>query len=240
MKIKKENIDWVWVDLDDTIWDFKSNSWEALAHVYEYAGLEAAFGDVDTWRNTYQENNHRLWLLYNVGKITKEFLMVERFRKVLADAGYDNEETIKMSAELSDVYLDKLASLKTLVPGARELLDYLKSRGYKIGVISNGFYEVQHRKMESSDIIDYFDAVVLSDDIGVNKPDKRIFDYALQKSNAEAQSTLIIGDNPDTDIVGAVGAGWYAIYFNRNGEGAELNNIDAIEVYNLVEIHDIL
>lgn len=240
MELKKENIDWVWVDLDDTIWDFKSNSWEALAHVYEYAGLGVAFGDVDTWRNAYQENNHRLWLLYNAGKITKEFLMVERFRKVLVDAGYDNNEAIKMSAKLSDVYLDKLASLKTLVPGARELLDYLKSQGYKIGVISNGFYEVQYRKMKSSDIVDYFDAVVLSDDIGVNKPDKRIFDYALQKSNVEAECTLIIGDNPDTDIAGAVGAGWRAIYFNRNGECATLNDVDAIEVFNLTEICDIL
>ncbi|MBR6639345.1 MAG: YjjG family noncanonical pyrimidine nucleotidase [Muribaculaceae bacterium] len=240
MKINKEDIDWVWVDLDDTIWDFKTNSWEALALVYEYAGLEEAFGDVDTWRNTYQENNHRLWSLYNVGKITKEYLMVERFRKVLADAGYDNDEAIKMSAELSDVYLDKLASLKALVPGARELLDYLKSQGYKIGVISNGFYEVQHRKMVSSNIVDYFDAVVLSDDIGVNKPDKRIFDYALQKSNAEACRTLIVGDNPDTDIIGAMGAGWHAIYFNRNGEGASINLVNAIEVFNLEKIHDIL
>lgn len=240
MNIDKENIDWVWVDLDDTIWDFKTNSREALAHVYEYAGLNMAFGDVDTWRNVYQENNHRLWSLYNVGKITKEYLMVERFRKVLADVGYDNDEAIKMSAELSDVYLDKLASLKTLVPGARELLDYLKAQGYKIGVISNGFYEVQYRKMVSSDIVDYFDAVVLSDDIGVNKPDKRIFDYALRKSNAEAGRALIIGDNPDTDIAGAVDAGWLAIYFNRKGEGASVDLVNAIEVFNLVEIHDIL
>lgn len=240
MEINKEIIDWVWVDLDDTIWDFKANSWEALAHVYEYAGLEAAFGDVGTWRNIYQENNHRLWSLYNVGKITKEYLMVERFRKVLADVGYDNDEAIKMSAELSDVYLDKLASLKTLVPGARELLDYLKAQGYKIGVISNGFYEVQYRKMVSSDIVDYFDAVVLSDDIGVNKPDKRIFDYALQQSNAEAGRTLMVGDNPDTDIAGAVRAGWYAIYFNRNGEGASVDIDNVIEVFKLLDIQNIL
>jgi putative hydrolase of the HAD superfamily len=240
MKLDKRNIDWVWVDLDDTIWDFKANSWEALAHVYEYAHLETAFGDVDTWRTLYQGNNHRLWSLYNVGKITKEYLMVERFRKVLADAGYENELAIKMSAELSDVYLDKLASLKTLVPGARELLNYLKSQGYKIGVISNGFYEVQHRKMVSSDIVEYFDAVVLSDDIGVNKPDKRIFDHALKKSNALADRTFIIGDNPDTDIAGAVNAGWRAIYFNRNGEGVSISMDNAIEIFKLSEIQHIL
>lgn len=236
MKINKEDIDWVWVDLDDTIWDFKTNSWEALAYVYEYAKLEEAFGDVDTWRAIYQDNNHRLWLLYNAGKITKEYLMMERFRKVLVDAGYDNDIAVKMSLELSDVYLDKLASLKTLIPGARELLDWLKMQGYKIGVISNGFYEVQHRKMVSADIVNYFDAVVLSDDIGVNKPDRRIFDHALRKTQAKATRTLIIGDNPDTDIIGAIGAGWHAIYFNRNGEGPSMSNDAVIEISKLDEI----
>ncbi len=236
MKINKEDIDWVWVDLDDTIWDFKTNSWEALAYVYEYAKLEEAFGDVDTWRAIYQDNNHRLWLLYNAGKITKEYLMMERFRKVLVDAGYDNDIAVKMSLELSDVYLDKLASLKTLIPGARELLDWLKIQGYKIGVISNGFYEVQHRKMVSADIVNYFDAVVLSDDIGVNKPDRRIFDHALRKTQAKAARTLIIGDNPDTDIIGAIGAGWHAIYFNRNGEGLSMSNDAVIEISKLDEI----
>lgn len=240
MEINKENIDWVWVDLDDTIWDFKTNSWEALAHVYEYANLEKVFGNVDTWRTIYQDNNHQLWLLYNAGKITKEYLMMERFRKILVDVGYDNDLAEKMSLQLSDVYLDKLASLKTLVPGARQILDYLKCRGYSIGVISNGFYEVQHRKMVSAGIIDYFDAVVLSDDIGVNKPDRRIFDYALQKSETEACRTLIIGDNPDTDIVGAVNAGWHAIYFNRDGEGKSLDVDGVIEIINLFKIQELL
>ncbi len=220
MAFSRDTIDWVWVDLDDTIWDFKRNSWEALGYVYHTAGLERAFADVDTWRNTYQENNHHLWSLYNVGKITKEFLMVERFRKVLADAGYSEEEALRMSGKLSDMYLDRLASLKALVPGARQLLDHLKERGYKIGVISNGFYEVQHRKMVSGGIEQYFDAVVLSDDIGVNKPDRRIFNHALAKAGgADAARTIIIGDNPDTDIVGSLNAGWRAIYFNRDGQG---------------------
>jgi putative hydrolase of the HAD superfamily len=206
MKLDKRNIDWVWVDLDDTIWDFKANSWEALAHVYEYAHLETAFGDVDTWRNLYQENNHRLWSLYNVGKITKEYLMVERFRKVLADAGYENEVAIKMSAELSDVYLDKLASLKTLVPGARELLNYLKSQGYKIGVISNGFYEVQHRKMVSSDIVEYFDAVVGGDMVELGKPNPHIFWKAADLLGVSYGDCLVVGDTP-ADVKAGTAAG---------------------------------
>ena len=88
--------------------------------------------------------------------------------------------------------------------------------------------------------VEYFDAVVLSDDIGVNKPDKRIFDHALKKSNALADCTLIIGDNPDTDIAGAVNAGWHAIYFNRNGEGKPISMDNAIEIFKLSEIQHIL
>jgi putative hydrolase of the HAD superfamily len=94
--------------------------------------------------------------------------------------------------------------------------------------------------MVSSDIVEYFDAVVLSDDIGVNKPDKRIFDHALKKSNALADRTFIIGDNPDTDIAGAVNAGWRAIYFNRNGEGVSISMDNAIEIFKLSEIQHIL
>lgn len=240
MQFNRETIDWVWVDLDDTIWDFKNNSWEALAHVYNAANLNARFADVDTWRNTYQENNHRLWALYNTGAITKEFLMMERFRKVLVEAGFNEAEAKTMSPQLSDMYLDKLASLPHLVPGAKELLEYLRNTGYHIGIISNGFFEVQYRKMKSGGITDYFEAVVLSDDIGVNKPDRRIFDHALNKVAGQAHRTLIIGDNPTTDIAGALNAGWHAICFNRNGNNESPTPTEAIEVTSLSQIHSLL
>ncbi len=213
-----DSIDWVWVDLDDTIWDFSANSWDTLGEVYETERLEMFFSDVDEWRAKYLECNHRLWALYNVGKITKEYLMTERFRRVLVDAGCDNDRAEVMSAVLDREYLGRLGKKKRLVHGALDLLKYLVSRGYGIGVISNGFYEVQHRKMCSSGIDGMINAVVLSDDIGVNKPDRRIFDYAVNKVSGDASRTLIIGDNPETDISGAIGAGWHAIYFNRDGQ----------------------
>lgn len=240
MRFDRETIDWVWVDLDDTIWDFKNNSWEALAHVYYTAGLSVAFADVDTWRNSYQENNHRLWALYNTGAISKEFLMMERFRKVLAEAGYPENKAINMSPQLSDIYLDKLASLPHLVPGAKELLDHLRHAGYHIGIISNGFYEVQYRKMQSAGITGYFETVVLSDDIGINKPDRRIFDYALEKTAGKPHRTIIIGDNPATDIAGALNAGWQAIYFNHNSSNTNPTPTGVIEVTSLSQILSLL
>ena len=211
------DIKWVWVDLDDTIWDFRGNSWETLGELYCQEGLDAYFVSVDDWREKYFEYNHSLWPLYNAGKITKEYLQVERFRKVLADAGFPQEQVMAKSQELDPKYLSILGTKSQLVDGAREMLQYIKDKGYKMGLISNGFYEVQYRKMKSSQIDHFFDVVVLSDDVGVNKPDSRIFAHALRKAGATAEESIIIGDNPDADIKGAVDAGWKAIYFNRDG-----------------------
>ncbi len=231
----RDDIDWVWVDLDDTIWDFKNNSWDALAMVYHEAGLDKAFNDVDSWRNIYLENNHRLWALYNSGAITKEFLMMERFRVILVNAGYSDTDARKLSPKLSDIYLDRLAAMSRLVPGALQLLNHLRDKEYHIGIISNGFYEVQYRKMQSSNITHYFETIVLSDDIGVNKPDVRIFNHAVAKAQTTANRSIIIGDNPTTDIIGAINAGWNAICFNHNGCNESPTPTQAIEITHLDE-----
>lgn len=233
-------IDWVWVDLDDTIWDFSANSWEALGELYGSEKLDEFFADIDAWRERYIERNHQLWSLYNVGEITKEYLMTERFRRVLVDAGCANDRAVKLSAILDREYLDRLGKMKRLVPGASELLAHLAANGYKVGIISNGFHEVQYRKMRSSGIENMVDSVVLSDDAGVNKPDRRIFDYAVEKVSGDASRTLIIGDNPETDIIGALGAGWHAIYFNRDGHGLSAVPSGCVEVSSLFDAIELL
>lgn len=238
---KMKNIEWVWVDLDDTVWDFSANSWDTLGEIFFNEGLEPYFESVDDWREKYLEYNHTLWPLYNAGKITKEYLQVERFRKVLADAGYPPQQVEAKSRDLDPKYLSILGTKPRLVDGAREMLQYLKDKGYKIGLISNGFHEVQFCKLRSSDIERFFDVVVLSDDLGVNKPDRRIFVHALKKAGAEASKSVIIGDNFDADIMGAVNAGWKAIYFNRDGDFAMSKLPDDVKIVNkLSEIEHIL
>lgn len=233
-------LEWIWIDLDDTIWDFRQNSWNSLELVYHEARLNKAFDSVDDWRNAYLQNNHRLWTLYNAGSITKDFLMMERFRVVLVNAGYSDSDARQLSPQLSDMYLDRLARTDLLVEGARDLLDHLKAKNYKLGIISNGFREVQYRKMQSSNISGYFDAVVLSDDIGVNKPDRRIFDYAINIAGSSASKSLIIGDNPTADIEGALSAGWHAIYFNQNKTNKDPAPAGATEVTSLKAVTDLL
>ncbi len=235
----KNEISIVWLDLDDTVWDFSTNSWNSLGELYDIEHLDRWFASRDEWREKYLECNHSLWPRYNKGEITKEYLKVERFRRILVDAGYESD-AVDYAKRLDTLYLDILGRKSLLVDGARDLIDYLKSCNYKLGIISNGFYEVQHCKMKSAGIEDCFDFVVLSDDVGVNKPDRKIFDYAMDKAQVEPSKCVIIGDNAETDIMGALNVGWNAIYFNRNGMNKVPVPDNSIEVLSLSEVKNLL
>lgn len=209
-------IEWVWVDLDDTLWDFSGNSLISLAKIYDMHDLHRFYPTMEQWRNRYLEVNHSLWARYNVGTISKDYLQHERFARPLIDCGMDEKEAYDYSEVLHTDYLRILGQCSALVPGARTLLEHIKARGLKIGVLSNGFKEVQFDKLRSGGVLDMIDCIVLSDEIDINKPDRRIFDYALQKAETTAEHSIMIGDNPDTDIKGALNAGWRAVFFNRN------------------------
>ncbi len=205
----------VWLDLDDTLIDFHGNSRKALAMTWEEYGFEQLFPDVEAWIDVYERYNKALWEQYNRAEITKDFLRAERFRRPLVEGGMDEDEALNLCGTLDSYYLDRLAEQKGLVDGAVELLSHLRARGYKIGVLSNGFKQVQHRKIESAGLSSLIDVVVLSDDIGVNKPDVRLYRHAMERTGyLEPSLHVMIGDNPDTDIAGAVAAGWGAVFFD--------------------------
>ena len=125
--------------------------------------------------------------------------------------------------------------------GAHELMDYLKRKGYRMHMTSNGFHEVQYKKLEACGLKDYFDTIILSEDAGVNKPSPLYFDYALKMSGAEKASTLMIGDNLQTDIHGALNAGIDALLFNRWGVNAdEVNPRPTFVVDCLLKIKELL
>jgi putative hydrolase of the HAD superfamily len=170
------------------------------------------------------EKNAELWHLYHYGKIEKDFLVTERFRYTLEKIGAKGNLE-EMSKEIDEEYLRFLAEQKNLVPGALRLLEYLNER-YDVHALSNGFKGIQQRKLESAGVRHLIDKVIISDDCGVTKPLRGIFDYALQQCGAEAESTVMIGDNMDADICGAVNAGWSAIYFDIKNMG-KCENADA-------------
>ena len=219
---------WVWFDLDDTLWNFHDNSLVALGQIYSLYALDRFWPGEQAWLDSYHAVNDELWHLYSHGAITRDVLRTERFRRPLAEAGCDAAEAQEMAARLDGVYLGMLAQMSGTVPGAHEVLRRLRPF-YNIGILSNGFAEVQYGKMATAGLSPLIDCVVLSDEIEVNKPDPRIFDYACRKAGTEPGSCLLVGDNPDTDICGAVGAGWKAVFFCPKGRDADTARTDKSE-----------
>lgn len=234
--IDKTKIKTVFLDIDDTVWWFTENSKVSLRHVYDHFGLSAYEPSYEVFRDIYLTKNHQLWQLYHHGKIEKDYLITERFRFTLSEIGV-SERLETLAKEIDDEYLRFLAEQRILVPGARELLEYLNSR-YEVHALSNGFKGVQDRKLISAGVRHLVDKIIISDDCGITKPLRGIFDYALAQCGAEARSTVMIGDNADADIAGAHNAGWHTIYFNI--KGTEKSDCADAEVLNLAGVTDIL
>lgn len=231
-----KGVKWVFIDLDDTLWDFTENSNLTLRKLYnEYKILEELFPDYNEYDEMYHLKNSELWNLYHYGKVSQEYLKVERFRWLLSQKRADCDFTV-LANEMNDWYLDRLAYCDRLVDGAEELLQRLSKR-FLIGIISNGFNDVQYCKLRSANIERYIQRMIISDEIGVQKPDKRIFDYALQEVGASVDEVIMIGDNADADVKGAINAGWKAIFFNRRGIDSTDINCDMM-VKSLSEITD--
>lgn len=218
MTFNNNPITTIWLDLDDTLIDFQANAHASLAQMYrDEPLLRTLFPDADTWAHIYETHNHRLWDLYSRAEITQPELRIERFRRPLAQAGLPDRQATETAERYDTLYLDILAEQRRMIPGAIELIKTLKSNSdVKLGILSNGFKEVQYRKIDNTGLAPLIDIVVLSDDIGINKPDPRLFDHAMRRAGDLSPSHhLMIGDNPSTDIAGAIGAGWNAIWFHR-------------------------
>ena len=204
----------LFIDFDDTLYDTHGNAVIALSETFELFRLERYFDDPQEFYDAYWWANIDLWGRYSKGEITRDYLIVERFRSPRS-AGKGLEVTDALCLEMSDRFLDFCASKPGVIDGAHELIDYLKGRSYRMHITSNGFHEVQYKKLASCGLHDYFDTIILSEDAGANKPSPAFFDYALRKSGASRETTLMIGDNLQTDILGALHAGIDAMLFNR-------------------------
>lgn len=226
---KTLRLKWVFLDLDDTLWDFKTNSLEALKTIYsQNVYLHDIFADFNSFLNLYRFHNDRLWELYHHGKIDAQTLKRERF-EVLLRATFDGSEAPRRACALNDSYLDTLSTQTAIVEGTESLLRSLAQHAL-IGVLSNGFINVQYKKLYRTPLWRYVQRMVISDEVGITKPNVRIFRFAELATGAESQTTLMIGDNPDADIAGAVGAGWHAIYLNRRGKACDVDvpNCDSL------------
>ncbi|MCF0198830.1 MAG: noncanonical pyrimidine nucleotidase, YjjG family [Bacteroidaceae bacterium] len=229
----------LFIDFDDTLYDTHGNADIALSEIFDYFRLGRYFESFESFQIPYWRENLELWAQYAAGAISRDYLIVERFRRPLS-LGKDFEPTREFCLEVSDKFLDLCSSKPGVIPGAHELMQYLKAQGYRLHMCSNGFQEVQYKKLEASKLKDCFDTIVLSEHAGVNKPAQTFFDYALQVSHATKETTLMIGDNFSTDILGAAQAGIDALYFNPRYLAFDAHERVKFEVHSLLEIKEIL
>ena len=238
----------LFVDFDDTLYDTHGNAVIALSETFELFHLERYFSDPQVFYDAYWWANIDLWGRYSKGEITRDYLIVERFRRPLCESDElrarceQSADAFKdFALDMSDRFLDFCASKPGVIDGAHELMDYLKGRGYRMHMTSNGFHEVQYKKLAACGLGDYFDTIILSEDAGFNKPSPLYFDYALKTAGATRETTLMIGDNLQTDILGALNAGIDAMLFNRwNVEVSESAQTPTFVVDNLRDIMGML
>ena len=235
----------LFIDFDDTLYDTHGNAVIALREVFETFGLEQYFEEPQVFYDAYWEANIDLWTRYSRGEITRDFLIVERFRRPLMVSEvfqkFHPSPLTPYILEISDRFLAFCSDKPGVVEGAHELMDYLRGKGYRMHMCSNGFHEVQYKKLAVCGLRDYFDTIILSEDAGANKPSSLYFDYAFKVSEANRDATLMIGDNLQTDIHGALSAGIDAMLFNRwEANPDEIPQPPTFIVNKLLDIKDVL
>lgn len=202
----------VFFDLDHTLWDFETNSDKTFAHIFERNRVAL---DVDRFTDTYRPINRKYWKLFREDKVSKSDLRYLRLREAFDALEFEAADDLIHT--LSEEYIAFLSLNNALFANALEVLDYLKEK-YLLHIITNGFEEVQHRKLHNSNLRPYFHRVITSEKAGVKKPDPRIFRHALEEAGARSEESIMIGDNFEADILGARSVGMQVIFCEFNGE----------------------
>jgi putative hydrolase of the HAD superfamily len=223
-------------DLDHTLWDFETNSKETLQELFLSHQLnETVTPDFRLFFEKYSYHNKKLWDRYHHGFITQDDLKWKRMWHTLLEFKRGDE---KLSKQLSGEFLEILPNKKKLFPYTIEILDYLTKKQYKLHLITNGFDNVQWRKLDNSNIGHYFSSVITSQLACCLKPNKEIFDFAIAKAGCCYRESIMLGDNLDADIQGAMSAGMDTVFVNHLKEETVLKPTHVI--HHLKELEGIL
>jgi YjjG family noncanonical pyrimidine nucleotidase len=223
-------------DLDHTLWDFERNSSESLEEIFsEFALHGLGINSRENFVREFLKINTILWDRFDRGEIHHAYIRENRFRMLFENLG---TECPAYHVEIGESYLRTLPTKTHLLEGARELLQYAAEKGYELNMITNGFNDIQAKKMASSGISHFFRHIVTFETAAAKKPDRRIFEYALEISKAGANESLMIGDNWIADILGAKKAGMDTVYYNP--AGLHFGESPTFDIAKLHELQDIL
>jgi len=226
----KNSIQHIFFDLDHTLWDFEKNSQLAFARIFDanYPHIH-----LDDFIAAYMPINKACWQLYQVDQMSHDELRYQRLKQsfdALAVAISDHEIN-----QIATDYIHYLPDFNHLFDNAHEVLHYLQSN-YHLHIITNGFAEVQYRKMHQSNLTPYFKTITNSELAGAKKPNPIIFEHALQVASATKSNSVMIGDSLDADVLGALDFGMQAVFFNPLNEAAAA---DICQINQLIDLKNI-
>ncbi len=200
-------------DLDHTLWDFDANAKETLGELYSIFDLNNRIQiDFEDFYPKYLFHNEVLWDRYHKGLISSEDLKWKRMWRTMLDFKIADEP---LAREMSGKFLDILPTKKLLFPHTLEILNYLKEKKYALHLITNGFEKTQWSKLTNSGLTSFFTHVITSEGSNSLKPKKEIFEFAMDKARSTVADSIMIGDNLDADIQGAMNAGMDTIFVNH-------------------------
>lgn len=223
-------------DLDHTLWDFETNSRNALSQLFVELKLDMHLPSFEEFHHRYKVENASLWKQYGRGDVTKDYLRYARFRDTFTAFGIENEQLVY---QISDGYVSVSPYQTAVFPHTHEILDHFKREGYILHIITNGFSEIQHIKLQNSQLIDFFDVIICSEAAGANKPSPIIFDYAIKQAKAKAINSIMIGDNYEADVQGALRFGFKnAVLFDPDNKANV--QVDEHRITRLKELEELV
>lgn len=228
-----KNINNIFWDLDHTLWDFDRNSDLTFLKILNKNNIKV---DISLFLKVYHPINRKYWDLYRLNKVSKAHLRFYRlsdtFKELCVEVS-DNQVN-----KLSIDYINHLSDFNYLIPNALTILEKF-NLNYNMHIITNGFKEVQNKKLEKSGLLKYFKTITISENVGFKKPSKEIFLHAITKADAVIENSVMIGDNFNADIIGAKSIGMKAIFYNFHKiKEQQLDKV--LIINNLLELKDIL
>ena len=228
-----KHINDIFWDLDHTLWDFDRNSDLTFFKILNENTIKV---DVSLFLKVYHPINRKYWDLYRLNKVSKAHLRFFRLSDTFKELGVEVSDDLVN--KLSIDYINHLSDFNYLIPNALTILEKFHLN-YDMHIITNGFKEVQRKKLEKSGLSKYFKTITISEDVGFKKPSKEIFLQAVTRANAIVENSVMIGDNFNADIIGAKGIGMKAIYYNfHKTKEHQLGGV--LKINDLSELEDIL
>ncbi len=226
------NYPWILFDADDTLFDFKKSANHALKVTLQNFKIK----DDPTFYSVYKEINNIVWAAFERNEINAVELRYLRFERFLESIGEYRDPN-----EMNAYYLNQLSQTEFLIEGARELVEDFLSLGYRLCLITNGLKEVQRPRIKKARFESYFEGIVVSDEIGVSKPDNGFFEYAFKQiGNPNKSEVIVVGDSLSSDIQGGNNFGVDTCWFNPAGKSNLTQHKPTFEIDKIDQLREII